>query len=243
MMSEMLEQIGQLLSRAEFGALRDLVERGGPIVAVLMVLSVMTATVAMLKAGQFLWLGVGRDRRFLRTAVARWSAADHYGAYDTVAGRRDGISTIVACAMSGRMTGRPDAELREDVDRLGSEYMGALKSYLRVIESTSQLAPLIGLFGTVLGMMGAFQALQAAGADADPAALAGGIWVALITTAVGLGVAIPASFVLYWFEGRIAREQRFLESTVTTVLIASGEARGGALPRTDAPQGIADAAE
>jgi biopolymer transport protein ExbB len=56
-------------------------------------------------------------------------------------------------------------------------------------------------------MIEAFQAMQAAGATVDPGVLAGGIWVALLTTALGLAVAIPAALILTWFEARVARER------------------------------------
>ena len=69
------------------------------------------------------------------------------------------------------------------------------------------MAPLLGLFGTVLGMIDAFRALQAAGDAVDPSVLAGGIWVALLTTAAGLGVAMPTSLALTFFESRAARER------------------------------------
>ncbi len=80
---------------------------------------------------------------------------------------------------------------------------GDVSRGLRVLDLTAQLAPLLGLFGTVLGMIEAFQTLQEAGSTADPSLLAGGIWVALLTTAVGLCVAIPASVVLAWFDSRL----------------------------------------
>jgi biopolymer transport protein ExbB len=65
-----------------------------------------------------------------------------------------------------------------------------------VLELISTIAPLLGLLGTVLGMIAAFQALQESGSRADPAILAGGIWEALLTTAAGMAVAIPASITL-----------------------------------------------
>ena len=88
---------------------------------------------------------------------------------------------------------------------------------MRVLELTTQIAPLLGLFGTVLGMISAFQALQNAGAEADPAVLAGGIWVALMTTAVGLAIAIPAAFITAWFEGMIEGEKENMEATLTAL--------------------------
>ncbi|XHE58623.1 MotA/TolQ/ExbB proton channel family protein [Phaeobacter sp. BS52] len=82
------------------------------------------------------------------------------------------------------------------------------------------IAPLLGLLGTVLGMIAAFQALQAAGSKADPALLAGGIWEALLTTAAGMAVAIPASAALTWFEAVITRIRRDVEDSATRIFVA-----------------------
>jgi hypothetical protein len=79
------------------------------------------------------------------------------------------------------------------------------RSGLRALELASTIGLLLGLLGTVTGMIAAFQALQEAGARADPATLAGGIWEALLTTAAGMAVAIPAQIALAWFEGVVDR--------------------------------------
>ena len=91
------------------------------------------------------------------------------------------------------------------------------------MELISTIAPLIGLLGTVLGMIAAFQALQDSGNQADPAVLAGGIWEALLTTAAGMAVAIPASMALTWFESVADRVQADMEDAATRVFTA-GEA-------------------
>jgi biopolymer transport protein ExbB len=85
---------------------------------------------------------------------------------------------------------------------------------MRLLDAIAQTAPLLGLFGTVLGMIEAFQTLQSAGATVDPSQLAGGIWVALLTTALGLGIAMPVSLFLSWVEGRIARETQIAAQMV-----------------------------
>ena len=86
----------------------------------------------------------------------------------------------------------------------------------------AQVAPLLGLFGTVLGMIEAFRALQEAGAQVDPSLLAGGIWVALLTTAAGLAVAMPTAMVLSWFEGRMDAERVTAERAIASVLHPQG---------------------
>lgn len=83
-------------------------------------------------------------------------------------------------------------ELRNHIQRLSFG--------LRPLEVIATVAPLLGLFGTVIGMIEAFKAMEAAGAQVDPAVLSGGIWQALLTTAVGLGVAIPVSLIHSLFE-------------------------------------------
>jgi biopolymer transport protein ExbB len=84
----------------------------------------------------------------------------------------------------------------------------------------STIAPLLGLLGTVLGMIAAFQALQTSGAQADASVLAGGIWEALLTTAAGMAVAIPAALALAWFEAVIDRVASDLEDLLARVFLA-----------------------
>ncbi len=100
--------------------------------------------------------------------------------------------------------------------------MGRHEVGFRLLDAVVQVAPLLGLFGTVLGMIEAFQALQDAGSQVDPSILAGGIWVALLTTAVGLVVAMPTSAVLNWFEGRLDAERVLAERAIHTVLAPLG---------------------
>lgn len=76
----------------------------------------------------------------------------------------------------------------------------------------------MGLFGTVLGMIAAFRAMQDAGQSVDPSVLAGGIWVALMTTAAGLAVAMPLSAILSWLEGLMAHERRMAEALIEGAL-------------------------
>ena len=71
------------------------------------------------------------------------------------------------------------------------------------LEIISQVSPLIGLLGTVIGMIDSFNELELGGSLVDPSILAGGIWTALLTTAMGLLVAIPALVSHYFFEKKI----------------------------------------
>ncbi len=203
----------------DFGRLGQLFEAGGPVVVILAVMSVIALTVALAKFVQFLAVGVGRGGA-VRSALSIWASGDADGALVVLRGRGGAAARATECAIRHLAAGHGEAIAREDAAQVAENGLQGLRSYLRVLEATAQVAPLLGLFGTVIGMMGAFQALQASGGDADPAALAGGIWVALITTAVGLAVAIPAGLALYWFEGRIERETVLAETALTRVFTA-----------------------
>ena len=219
--ADALWQFGPL----DISSMFELLQRGGPVVAILGVLSLIALTVIVYKACQFLVCGVGRAGN-VEAALTDWLAGNRSAAMSRLAGRRSPTAQVVHHAMDAIARGMQLALIREDAERVALEKLAALRSHLRILESTSQLAPLLGLFGTVIGMVSAFQALQSSGAEADPAALAGGIWVALITTAVGLAIAIPTAFSLYWFEGRLDRETAHMEASLTSLFTARLSGQG-----------------
>ena len=75
--------------------------------------------------------------------------------------------------------------------------------FLPSLEIIAQVSPLIGLLGTVIGMIDSFNELELGGSLVDPSILAGGIWTALLTTAMGLIVAIPALISHYFFDKKL----------------------------------------
>lgn len=85
--------------------------------------------------------------------------------------------------------------IKERIEEVGRREAASLESYINVIGTVAGIAPLLGLLGTVSGMIKSFNIISLQGV-ADPASLAGGISEALITTAAGLVVAIPA-YVMY----------------------------------------------
>ncbi len=89
------------------------------------------------------------------------------------------------------------------ISRAGSQELRRLGKNLRGLAIIANVTPLLGLLGTVTGMIKAFIKIQELAGRADATVLAGGIWEALITTAAGLIVAIPAMCAHQYFEGRI----------------------------------------
>ncbi|MCA9194033.1 MAG: MotA/TolQ/ExbB proton channel family protein [Planctomycetales bacterium] len=101
--------------------------------------------------------------------------------------------------------GRPAVEVEQAIIDAGERVTSELRKYLRLFNAISNVTPLLGLLGTVLGMIDAFNTIAQADAMGRPELLAGGIGQALLTTAAGLCVAIPAYAAYAFFLGRSDR--------------------------------------
>lgn len=195
----------------------DMVAAGGPVVAILGVLSVAALAIVLVKLWQFAANRVG-DRSAARKALALHRAGRSIEAISQASRSRNPVAQVVANAIRGSLRrDLPEDVVREEVGRLAVERIETLRSYFRPLEVIASVAPLLGLFGTVLGMIEAFQQLEQAGSQVNPAVLSGGIWEALLTTAVGLAVAIPVVAVLAWLERVVDRLSHEMESVVTQV--------------------------
>lgn len=189
----------------------DIAALGGPVVILLIAVSMVTMAVIFYKLWQFTRSGVGRHKA-LSEAVTAWDAGDKARAHAALRRSTSYLAPVISMAFDSG----PDAVKRLEAE--AETRFARLERGFRLLDSVAQLAPLLGLFGTVLGMIAAFQALQDAGSQVDPSILAGGIWVALLTTAVGLVVAMPTALVLSWFEGRMDAERVTAERAIHTIL-------------------------
>ena len=194
-------------------------DRGGPAMVAIAALSVATLALIFWKLWQFLRLGVWGGAP-VEAALAAWRQGDRDAAQSALARGKGLRVSVIAAAMAAAQR-LPGPAAREETERHARRALAETRQGLRALELIAAIAPLLGLLGTVLGMIGAFQALQATGNRADPAVLAGGIWEALLTTAAGMAVAIPASAALTWFEAVTDGLQADLEDAATQVLLAT----------------------
>lgn len=198
----------------------SLLDKGGPIVAILLVLSVISAAIILLKIVQFWTAGLSK-RSFVDPAVDKVEQGDLGGALEILRKHKTPLARAMAAGVKAKMRGDlRDEDVAAEIQRVGTMELGALQRYLRWLEVIGNISPLLGLLGTVIGMINAFQSLEAAGTQVDPALLSGGIWVALLTTAVGLIVALPAITALNLLEGKIDQVRLSMRDASSRVIAA-----------------------
>ncbi len=101
-----------------------------------------------------------------------------------------------------RVKDLPKWKMEERLSEVGQEEINKQNKYIRGLEVIASITPLLGLLGTVIGMVQAFNKVAEYKGIVDPSLLAGGIWEALLTTAAGLSVAIPTMILLHYFTRR-----------------------------------------
>lgn len=160
-------------------------------------------------------------------------AVDKSGALDLCEENTSAIARVFEAGL--RRWGRPAVEVEQAILDEGERAASDLRKYVRVINGVSQLCPLFGLLGTVWGMRTSFEAIAGESAMGKPELLAGGISEALMSTAAGLAVAIPAMIAYLHLTGRIdtliGQIDRNGQELVNLISAEALEERGSAKPR------------
>jgi len=125
------------------------------------------------------------------------------------------LGELLAAALAVRS--RPRELIKERIEDTGRHVVHRMERYLNTLGTIALIGPLLGLFGTVIGLIRMFMQVMAGGIG-DPAKMAGGIGEALICTASGLTVAIPAYVLHRWFRSRVAGYCVEMEKQATALL-------------------------
>ena len=168
-----------------------------------LVLCSMIALGVMIAKAWTLWLAHRGTTRVLAAVEEAALRGDVDGAIDIAHDTAGPAAAILLAGLRRIKTKRLGAgELEAAVATTGAIELGFLERGLVILATIANVAPLMGFLGTVAGMILAFAAIEAAG-DVDPSLVAGGIKVALLTTAAGLVVAVPVNIAYNTFVTRI----------------------------------------
>ncbi|MCS7304045.1 MAG: MotA/TolQ/ExbB proton channel family protein [Thermoguttaceae bacterium] len=184
----------------------DIMRQGGPLMIPIALCSVIMLALTLERM-----VSLRRSRVIPKPFVKRFLQQMEDGTLDRDSAihlcEENGTPVAEVFAAAVRKWGRPSVEVEQAIIDAGERVTNGLRKYLRVFNGITTVAPLLGLLGTISGMIQAFNAL----ALSDPAGrtrpqlLAEGIANALLTTAAGLCVAIPALILYLYFLGRVDR--------------------------------------
>ena len=196
--------------------------------AILVGLSVLALAIILAKLLQFRRAQLRRTR-FIEPAIADLARGERDRAVAALRQEVNPVARVMETAINAKAHSGLSVEDRDaEIARVGTAEIRGVESYLRGLEIIANVSPLLGLLGTVLGMITAFSELESAGSKVDPAILAGGIWEALLTTAFGLVVAIPALIMFHVLEGRVDETRATMRDAVVRVIGASAAPAGRA---------------
>lgn len=225
----MFDFLTSLSSTLTTGPISQLLAMGGPVMVVLIIMAVLglvTFIYLMLLGALYapkltrklkniitLWQQnpAGINPQALRQQASRWA-------------KLNPLQNLVTNTIEARQNHQDDWQVREISARDAQQGLELFEAPLKIIEVIAALAPLLGLLGTVLGMMEAFSAMAATEGRANASQLSGGIYEALTTTAAGLVVAIPFAALAAWIEFRLRRIHKVVNSTLVSVLCVTPEA-------------------
>ena len=186
---------------------------GGPVMYPLLVCSVLVLFVVIERS--IFWAGIEmhRDRQLMDEALELCRHGDWKAVREKVAGSRDYVIRILITGIVHR-----DFSMAKAMEAAATEQVRHMQRFMGVLDTMITVAPLLGIFGTVIGIINSFEMLGSVGIE-DPKTVTVGIAQALITTASGLGIAIFSVFPYNYFSSRVEKAVHTTEKYATSLEI------------------------
>ena len=163
---------------------------------------------------------VNRNMKLIEDVLELCRRGDWEAVRARVAGSKDFIIRVLVSGILHR-----EFSMTKAMEATAAEEIRNMRRYMGVLDTMITVAPLLGIFGTVIGIIGSFEALGTAGID-QPQAVTVGISQALITTAAGLGIAILSVFPYNYFNSRVEKAVLNIEKYATSLEIVYEKLEG-----------------
>ena len=201
----------------------ELLAKGGWVMYLILGCSVVALAIVIERAVVFL-RALNDDDGLVHAVEQALKAGSVEGALAACERARGPVRDVLRSCLGEWAAGHE--RMADAANYTGNRAVEALDKRLRGLSIIAQSAPLLGLLGTVLGMIKTFMRIEERGGEVNASALAGGIWEALLTTAFGLAVAIPCVLTYHWFEARVARYASLIRDSAER-LVALRKGAGG----------------
>jgi len=191
----------------------DLFISGGPVMYPLLACSILVLTVVIERLLFWISVDLNRNQQLIEDVLEFCRRGDWEAVRAKVAGSRDFVIRVLVSGIVHR-----EFSLTKAMEATAAEEIRNMRRYMGVLDTMITVAPLLGIFGTVIGIITSFEALGTAGID-QPQAVTAGIAQALITTAAGLGIAILSVFPYNYFNSRVEKAVLNIEKYATSLEI------------------------
>jgi len=191
----------------------DLFFHGGPVMYPLLGCSILVLTVIIERLLFWIMVDLNRNMKLIEDVLELCRQGDWEGVRTSVSGSKDFIIRVLVSGILHR-----EFSMTKAMEATAAEEIRNMRRYMGVLDTMITVAPLLGIFGTVIGIIGSFEALGAAGID-QPQAVTAGIAQALITTAAGLGIAILSVFPYNYFNSKVEKAVLNIEKYATSLEI------------------------
>ena len=198
------------------GEFANYIEKGGAIFSLLLIMSAIGLTIIIYKFFE-LYLLKKSDFKELNLFLLENNSISQFKQNLQNLSNYGFVTEVIDVLMNKNS----DVKKNEKILILIDKETEKMQRFMPTLEIIAQVSPLIGLLGTVIGMIDSFNELELGGSLVDPSILAGGIWTALLTTAMGLIVAIPALVSHYFFDRKILLKQKSTEEFVNKLISIS----------------------
>ena len=191
----------------------DIFIKGGPVMYPLLACSIIVLTVVIERLMFWIRLDMLRNQPLVNEVLELCRAADWESVKIKVDGSKDYLLRILVSGILHR-----EFSMTKAMESAAADEVKKMRRYMGVLDTMITVAPLLGIFGTVLGIITSFEMLGSTGIE-HPEAVTAGIAQALITTAAGLGIAILSVFPYNYFNSRVAGAVLDIEKYATSLEI------------------------
>lgn len=191
----------------------DIFFKGGPVMYPLLACSIVALTVILERTIFWITVDIKRNQSLADDVLALCQTGDWEGVREKAKGSKNTILRILVSGILHR-----EFSMVKAMESAASDEIKRMRRYMGVLDTMITVAPLMGIFGTVIGIIISFEALGTSGID-QPQVVTVGISQALITTAAGLGVAILSVFPYNYFNSQIENAVITIETYATRLEI------------------------
>jgi biopolymer transport protein ExbB len=188
----------------------ELFKNGGPVMYPLLLCSIVSLTVIIERASFWIIVGMRRNQNLVNKVLELCREGDWESVRLKASGSKNYVIKVLISGILHR-----EYSLIKAMESAAAEEISGMRRFMGVLDTMITVAPLLGIFGTVLGIIESFDMLGTVGIE-HPHAVTGGIAQALITTATGLGIAIISVFPYNYFNSRIENAARIIEKYATS---------------------------